>query len=98
VAAPAGAVAGDTVVIYYDQESRAGGAVAYLQARLAASTGQIDAYYPSAANPYRHFVVALVVPSTGTGTGGSGIGGGSGGTGGGGAGGGGGWTLPTPEP
>jgi hypothetical protein len=96
VAAPAGAVAGDTVVIFYDDQLRAGGAVAYQAARIPASTGQIDAYYPSAANPYRHFVIALPVPTTGTGTGGSGVGTGTGGTGGGGAGGGGGWQETEP--
>jgi len=96
VTAPAGAVVGDTVVIFYDDADRAGGAVAYQAARIPASTGQIDAYYPSVTNPYRHFVVALPVPSTGTATGGSGVGPGTGGTGGGGAGGGGGWQETEP--
>jgi len=91
VAAPAGVVAGDTVVIFYDDTARAGGAVVYQKARMVGGAGQIDSYYVSAANPYRHFVIALPVPPTGTTGGGSGTGTGTGGTGGGGAGGGGGW-------
>jgi len=88
---PAGAVAGDTVVIFYDDPERAGGAVVYQKARLPAGAGQIDTFYSSATNPYRHFVIALPVPPSGSSTGGSGTGTGTGGTGGGGAGGGGGW-------
>ena len=91
ISAPPGAVADDVVVIFYDDQARAGGAVTYQKALMAGGAGQIDAYYPSATNPYRHFVIALPVPPSGTGTGGSGTGPGSGGTGGGGAGGGGGW-------
>jgi hypothetical protein len=81
-----GGVPGDKIVVFYDDANRAGGAVAYQYARIPGGVGQTDAYYPSAAHPYRHFVAMLIIPSasTGTDTGGSGTGTGGGTSGGGG--------------
>ena len=79
VAAPAGTVAGDKVAVYYDDPNRLGGAVTYQSARLPGGAGDPAAFFASAANPYRHFVCLLVVPSSGTGTGGSDVGSGGGG-------------------
>jgi hypothetical protein len=81
-----GGVPGDKVVVFYDDPNRAGGAVAYQYARIPGGVGQTDAYYASAANPYRHFTAMLTIPSaaTGTDTGGSGTGSGGGTSGGGG--------------
>lgn len=92
IAAPAGAVAGDKVVVYYDQKDRTGGSVTYLRARLPGGTGQTNNYYASNAHPYRHFVAVGTVPASGTTSGGSGTGTGTGGT----SGGGGGWPTNIP--
>jgi hypothetical protein len=74
--------------IYYDQQSRAGGAVSYQQLKLPTGAGATDSLYASATNPYRHFVCLLTVPTPATspGSGGSGTGPGTGGTPGGGGG------------
>ncbi len=77
------AVAGDKVGVYYDDEGRSGGAVTYQYSVIAGGAGEIDHMFPSAANPFRHFVTMLTVPASGTTSGGSGTGTGTGGTGGG---------------
>lgn len=82
---PTGTIAaGDKIAIWYDDQPRVGGVVAYQWARLPGGAGQIDAYFASSTNPYRHFVCLLIVPTPAAspGSGGSGTGGGSGGTGG----------------
>lgn len=57
-----GAVAaafGSTFYVYYDQQSRQGGAVTYA---LASSR---DAAFASEAHPYRHYVGVVVMPASG---------------------------------
>lgn len=79
-AAPSGAVAGDVVAIYYDQQDRSGGAVSYQSLRIPGGVGSLAGANASSTNPYRHFVCAGTVPASGTTSGGSdaGSGGGSG--------------------
>jgi hypothetical protein len=77
--APAGAVAGDKVAVFYDQSSRAGGAVAYQSLRLPGGTGSTTEAEPSADHPYRHFVCIGTIPASGgTTSGGSSVGSGGG--------------------
>lgn len=89
------AAAGDLVGVYYDDETRAGGAVTYAYEIIPGGIGEIDQLYASADNPFRHYIALLEVVATGSGGGGTGAGGG-GGTGGppsGGGGGGGGYEF-----
>lgn len=79
-----GAAAGDLVLVYYDDQARAGGAVTYQKLVLAGGSGDDSAAYTSAAHPYRHFVCFAFVPATGTTSGGSDPGDGGGARGGGG--------------
>lgn len=76
------AAAGDKVGIYYDDETRAGGAVTYEYVLLPGGAGEINNLFASPDNPFRHFVALLTVGAAGSGSAGSGTGTGSGGTGG----------------
>lgn len=80
--APAG-VWPDMIGVYYDQQSRLGGAVPYQYSRIVGGVGETGHLFASATNPYRHFVCLLQVPQTGQppASGGSGTGPDSGGTG-----------------
>lgn len=93
-AAPGGAVAGDAVAVFYDDPTRAGGAVTYQTLLLVGGAGSLTGANASSANPYRHFVSVGTVPATGTTSGGSGAGSGGGSGSGSGYGGGGGSVFP----
>lgn len=69
---------GDLVLVYYDDPTRAGGAVTYNRLILAGAVGDVDAAFASATNPYRHFVGMKKIPTSGTSSGGSGAGTGGG--------------------
>lgn len=78
--AVSGAAAGDKIFMFYDQQSRLGGAVSYQHLRLAGGSGDASSAYASAAHPYRHFVCAGTVPASGGSTSGGsnvGVGGGT---------------------
>jgi hypothetical protein len=89
-----GGVSGDRVFIYYDDPTRAGGAVTYAFLKLAGGTGDTSPAFPSVSHPYRHFVCQGLVPASGTTSGGSGAGSGGGSGGGVIGGGGGGGQIP----
>ena len=75
---PTTAAAGDKIGVFYDQASRAGGAVTYQYQRFVGGVGDVNGINANATYPSRHFVCMLTVPTTGTGTGGSGSGSGGG--------------------
>jgi hypothetical protein len=77
-----GATAGQIVFIYYDDATRAGGAVTYHYLTLPSTGGDASSASASVANPYRHFVLSGVVPASGSTGGGSDPGSGGGGSGG----------------
>lgn len=74
-----GASSGDRIYIYYDDPTRAGGAVTFQHIILAGGTGDPSSAFPSTSNPGRHFLLTGLVPAVaGTTTGGSDVGSGGG--------------------
>jgi hypothetical protein len=71
---------GDVILIFYDQQTRLGGAVTYQSLVLPGGVGDQSSAFASPTHPYRHFVLLGKVPASGTTGGGSDGGSGGGAT------------------
>lgn len=78
---PVAAASGDMLLAYYDKPERTGTPITYQFTVLPGAVGEMSVAYASAMYPYRHFVFAKIIPSSGgstSGGSGSGTGGGTG--------------------
>lgn len=74
-----GADPDDVVLVYYDDPTRAGGAVTYQTLILDEGIGEFSSAFASSTNPYRHYVAGKKVPASGSAPGGTAGGSGGGG-------------------